>query len=66
LDEANEKLAPAPMAATDQLRNKLTTAKNALEGAALTASEINEEIEFSEVIEGIEAALLSVKRELDS
>ena len=66
LEEANEKLAPAPMAATDQLRNKLTTAKNALEGAALTATEINEEIEFSEIIEGIEAALLSVKRELDS
>lgn len=66
LEEANEKLAPAPMAATDQLRNKLTTAKNALEGAAVTASEINEEIEFSEIIEGIEAALLSLKRELGS
>jgi hypothetical protein len=66
LEEANEKLAPAPMSTSAQLEAKLTTAKKALEGAASTALEVTDELDFADLLNEISIALEKVKKQIIS
>jgi hypothetical protein len=65
LEEANEKLAPAPMSVEDQFSKQLLSAKNALEGASLTALDLTGDVDCDEIIDAIENALASVRQKLE-
>jgi hypothetical protein len=65
LEEANERLSPAPISVEDQLGKQLLSARNALEGACSTASTMDGGGDFAEVVHAIEAALQVIRRELE-